>query len=63
MLIRKVDRYTADVFGDVGFDNWTRIRKYAWGYKVVAGVRLSKELMDQVIAKLEQFPRGSLNNV
>jgi hypothetical protein len=63
MLIRKVDRYTYDVFGDVGFDNWSRIHKFPWGYKVVKGIRLDKELMDQVIQKLQEFPRGSLQNV
>jgi hypothetical protein len=63
MLIRKVDRYTYDVFGDVGFDNWSRVHKFPWGYKVVKGNRLEKELLDEVITAIQQNPRGSLHNV
>lgn len=59
MQIAKVDKYTFDVFGDTGFDNWTRIRQYPWGYKVVNGIRLEKAVFDEVCAKLRDYPRGS----
>jgi len=59
MLIKKVDRYVFDVFGDTGFDNWTRIRQFPWGYKVVNGLRLEKQVFDEVCQKLAEYPRGS----
>lgn len=59
MQINKVNRYTFDVFGDKGFDNWTRVRQYPWGFKVVDGIRLDKPVFDEVCHKLAQFPHGS----
>jgi hypothetical protein len=63
MQIRKHSKYVFDVFAGVGFDGWTRIRKFHWGYKVVGGQRLTNQELAGVTEKLEQHPYGSLESV
>jgi len=63
MQIRKLDRYTFDVFQGQGFDQWSRIHKFHWGYKVVNGNKLPKSELQNVIQKIQQFPNGSINEV
>jgi hypothetical protein len=63
MQIRKHSKYVFDVFQGTGFDGWTRIRKFHWGYKVVGGNRLTNQEMSTMSLKLEQFPNGNLENV
>jgi len=63
MLIRKLNQNTFDVFGDVGFDNWTRIKRFHWGFKPVAGVFLARPVLREVAAAIEAHPEGSIENV
>ena len=62
MLIRKVDRNTYDVFGGVGW-NWTRLRKFHWGFKPIQGEFLPRETLKEVIDRLTHNPNGSIENV
>lgn len=63
MLIRKLDKNTFDVFGDVGFDSWTRVRRYHWGMKQIAGVFLPRPVLQLVSAAINENPNGSLENI
>ena len=63
MLIRKLSNGVYDVFGEKGFDNWTRVRRYHWGHKQVAGVFLPRPVLQAVIAAIESNPQGSIENV
>jgi len=63
MQIRKHSKFVFDVFQGNGFDCWTRIRKFHWGYKVVNGNWLPKNELQSVIQKLDQFPNGSIDEV
>ena len=63
MLIRKLDKNTFDVFGEIGFDSWTRVRRYHWGMKQVAGVFLPRPVLQAVITAIESNPNGSLENI
>lgn len=63
MLIRKLNSNTFDVFGDTGFENWTRIKSFHWGYKGVAGTFLPRPLLKMVIETIEKHPHGSIENV
>ena len=63
MQIRRVDHNTYDVFGNTGFDAWTRVRRFHWGYKVVNGVELPREILRDVAANIAEHPNGSVNNL
>ena len=74
MIIRKLDRNTFDVFGGIGWPRedavpyasnarWTRIRRYHWGMKQIAGAFLPRQLLQQVIDCINHNPQGSLENV
>lgn len=63
MLIRKLSPGIYDVFGDVGFDSWTRVRRYHWGMKQVAGVFLPRPVLQLVSAAINENPNGSLENI
>jgi hypothetical protein len=63
MLIRKLDKNTFDVFGDVGFDSWTRLRRYHWGMKQIAGVFLPRPVLQLVSVAIATHPQGSIENV
>lgn len=63
MQIRKLDKNTYDVFGDVGFEHWTRIKRFHWGFKPVGGVFLSRPVLREVSNAIEAHPEGSLENV
>lgn len=63
MQIRKVDHNVFDIFQGKGFDEWSRVRRYHWGYKVVNGLRLDREQLNVVSTKLERHPAGGIENV
>lgn len=74
MIIRKLDRNTYDVFGGIGWPiedavpeasnaQWTRIRRFHWGMKPIAGAFLPRQLLQEVMEKIARFPNGSLENV
>ena len=74
MIIRKLDRNTYDVFGGIGWPNadavpyasnaqWTRIRRFHWGMKQIAGTFLPRQLLHNVITAINQHPHGSLDNI
>ena len=63
MQIRKLDKNTFDVFGETGFDNWTRVRRFHWGYKQIGGNFLPRPVMQEVSTALVKFPNGSLENI
>ena len=74
MIIRKLDRNTYDVFGGTGWPNadavsyasnaaWTRIRRFHWGMKQIAGTFLQRQLFNTVVAAIQQHPEGSLENI
>lgn len=62
MQIRKYDKYCFDVFRGTGFDNWSRIRKFHWGYKVINGDFLRREELQEVVNELERFPNGQVEH-
>lgn len=63
MLIRQLDPRTYDVFNGTGFEQWTRIRRFHWGFKPVQGVFLNRQVLKEVVDKIIEFPDGSVNNV
>lgn len=74
MIIRKLDRNTYDVFGGIGWPRedavpyasnaqWTRIRRFHWGFKPIAGAFLPRQVLNVVIDALLRHPEGSLENV
>lgn len=63
MLIRKLDRNTYDVFGGQGWDQWTRLRRFHWGCKPIAGTFLPRPVLKDVIAAIEAAPDGSIENI
>jgi hypothetical protein len=74
MLIRKLDRNTFDVFGGCGWPvtdavegassaQWTRFRRFHWGFKQIAGTFLPRPLFQEVVATICNHPDGSLENV
>lgn len=63
MLIRAIDRNTFDVFPDVGYNNWSRVRKHHWGMKVIQGERQPKEVLNAVEQLIIEYPEGSVRNV
>ena len=63
MQIRRLNTHTFDIFGGVGFDNWTRIRRFHWGWKQIGGTFLKRELLKEVCDKVERYPTGCIDNV
>lgn len=63
MLIRRVNKQEFDVFGNQGFDSWSRVRKFHWGYKVVKGVQIPRDIMKYVMINIENHPKGCLENL
>ncbi len=63
MQIRKLNSNTFDVFGDVGFDNWTRVRRFHWGFKQIGGLFLARPVLREVVATIEAHPHGSVENL
>lgn len=63
MQIRRVNRNQFDVFGNTGFDNWSRVQRFPWGYKVVNGNPLPKEIIRDVAANISEYPNGSVRNL
>ena len=63
MQIRRTEKYVYDVFLGTGFDQWVRVRKYKWGYRILNGVRVAREAMKEMIDRLDKYPDGSLENV
>jgi hypothetical protein len=63
MIIRRLDRSTYDVFMGNGWDQWTRVRRFHWGIKGLAGNYLQRSDLKAVSASIESFPEGSVENV
>lgn len=63
MQIRKLDRNTYDVFGGIGFDSWTRLRRFHWGFKQIGGVFLPRPTLHIVIEGIQNNPEGSIDNI
>lgn len=63
MQVRKLDRNVYDVFLYAGHDNWSRIRKFHWGIKVIDGVRLNRDEAQAVEQAIATHPNGSVENV
>jgi hypothetical protein len=63
MQIRKLDPHTYDVFGGTGFDSWTRLRRFHWGFKQIAGVFLPRSTLQSVIETIQFNPEGSIDNI
>lgn len=74
MIIRKLDRNTYDVFGGIGWPcedaapyasnaQWTRIRRFHWGFKPIDGAFLPRQVLNVVIQGILAFPEGSYDNV
>jgi hypothetical protein len=74
MIIRKLDRNTYDVFGGMGWPcedavpyasnaQWTRIRRFHWGMKPIAGTFLPRQTLHIVIDAILRHPEGSIDNV
>lgn len=74
MIIRKLSHNTYDVFGGTGWPNieaypqactgqWTRIKRFHWGMKQIAGTFLPRSLLQYVIETIQDNPHGSLENV
>lgn len=73
MLIRRLDRNTYDVFGGIGWPSpeegvggyglWTRVRRFHWGLKPVAGAPLSRPLVKEIFTAINSCPNGSIENI
>lgn len=74
MIIRKLDKNTFDVFGGIGWPiadavegassaQWTRVRRFHWGFKQIGGTWLQRPLFQEVVAAIGNNPQGSLENV
>lgn len=63
MQIRRVSRNEFDVFGNKGFEDWSRVRRFHWGYKVVKGLELPREILRDVYKHIERYPNGSIHNL
>jgi len=74
MIIRKLTRGMYDVFMGTGWPQtdavqyahngtWTRVRRFHWGIKPIAGVFLQRPQLQSVMAAIETNPQGSLENV
>jgi len=63
MQIRKLDKNTFDVFGETGFDSWTRVRRFHWGIKQIGGLFLPRPVLQLVSAAIAANPNGSIENV
>ncbi len=63
MQVRQLNRGTYDVFLGVGFDNWSRVRKFHWGVKVVDGNRLPKDAIIAIEEAIINNPHGNVDNV
>lgn len=74
MIIRKAARGVYDVFMGMGWPKadavpqasdatWTRVRRFHWGIKPVAGAFLQRQQLQTVLAAIESNPQGSLENV
>lgn len=53
MLIRQLSYNTFDVFIGDGWDNWTRIRKFHWGFKPIAGQFIPRHILREVAISIE----------
>lgn len=63
MQIRKVASGVYDIFGDIGFTTWTRVRKFHWGIKPVLGAALPRNAIKKITEMIDRFPNGNINNV
>ena len=74
MIIRKVARGVYDVFMGTGWPQadavqyshagtWTRVRRFHWGIKPIAGAFLQRPQLQSVMSAIEANPMGGLENV
>jgi len=74
MIVRKLSRGVYDVFMGTGWpipdaaqyatnSTWTRVRRFHWGIKPIAGAFLQRPALQSVLAAIEAQPQGSLENV
>lgn len=56
--IRQVGRFVYDVFSGNGFSTWTRVRRYHWGVKHLAGEPINKVQSKQLHDLTERIPYG-----
>ena len=63
MQVRQVNRHQFDVFLGRGFDQWSRVHRYHWGVKVVAGNRLPRQELNAVSEAIKENPHGNVENV
>jgi hypothetical protein len=63
MQIRRVNGNTYDIFGHIGFDHWTRVRRFHWGIKPIAGKPLTRDKVRSIILALADHPNGSIDNL
>lgn len=52
MFIKRLDKYRYDVFLGDRWDNWTRVHRFHWGVKVVAGNRLPRSVIHDLNERL-----------
>lgn len=52
MFIKRLEQNVYDVFVGTQWDEWTRVRRYPWGVRILAGLKLSQDSMKELRKKL-----------
>lgn len=52
MFVKRLAPNIYDVFIGNGWNNWTRVRRYHWGVKILEGNFLNRTLLTQVREKV-----------
>lgn len=52
MFIKRLAPNVYDVFNGNGWDNWTRVRRFKDGVKLIAGKPLNRSALNQVTERL-----------
>jgi len=52
MFIKQKEKHVFDVFVGNGWDNWTRVQRFHWGCKVVAGNHLPRNVIHELNKRL-----------
>jgi len=74
MIVRKMSHHVYDVFTGIGWPieesnpniqtgQWTRVRRFHWGIKGIAGTFLPRAALQDVFSAIQSFPQGSVENV
>ena len=48
MELRRIDNYTYDVFCGTTWNEWSRVRQFKQGTKVIRGARLERSIIDHL---------------